>query len=152
MRKILVFLVLLVFLWLSACSGEQKGMEAHEPWARSAAQGENSAVYLVLHNHSSTADELLSAECDCASATEIHQSMEDGSGMMQMSPMESVSLAAHSEVNFEPGGLHIMLVGLRQDLKVGAQIIVVLHFKNHPDLKVTVPVQEGPGMQGEHSH
>ncbi|MGC8855601.1 MAG: copper chaperone PCu(A)C [Anaerolineae bacterium] len=151
MRRIYAFVALLAFLFLSACDGG-KDIEVHEPWTRSAAQGENSAVYFVLHNHSSAADELLSAECDCASATEIHQSMEDNSGMMQMLPLESVPLAAHSEVKFEPGGLHIMLVSVRQDLKVGDQITLTLHFKNHPDLKVTVSVQEGPGMRDEHSH
>jgi hypothetical protein len=149
MRKFFAFLAILVFS-LSACGGE-KGLEVHDPWVRAAAQGENSAVYFVLHNHSNTADELLSAECDCAQNTEIHMSMEDSNGMMQMSPVESVALAAHSEVNFEPGGLHIMLIALQHDLKVGDQVTIVLHFKNHPDLKVTVPVQEGQEMPHGHS-
>lgn len=150
--KTVLALALITILLLTACSGE-KGMEAREVWVRSAQQGENGAAYFILHNYSGAADALLSAECTCAKAVEIHQSMESSGGVMQMAPLESVPLEANAEVRFEPGGLHLMLVNLQQDLKPGDEVIIILHFKHHPDLKITAPVQEESGQsQNQHSH
>ncbi|MGZ9164964.1 MAG: hypothetical protein ACXW4U_07300 [Anaerolineales bacterium] len=38
--------------------------------------------------------------------------------------------------------MHIMLVDLKQDVRLGDEIEVVLHFKNFEDIKVVVPVRE----------
>lgn len=143
MKKLVFMLVLGIFL-LSACTAEE--IEAHEPWARAAMAGENSAVYLMLHNHSNQDDELLSASSDVAEAVELHLSQVGPNGEMQMIPQSSVPLAAGEEVTFKPGGLHIMLIGLKQDLKTGDQFEVTLHFKNREDMTLTVTVEEMEGM------
>jgi len=59
-----------------------------------------------------------------------------------MIPQESVPLAAGAKVEFKPGGLHVMLIGLKQDLKVGDQFELTLHFKNHADIVLKVIVKE----------
>ena len=51
--------------------GAEKGIEAHKVWMRPAAQGENEAVYLMIHNHASQADELISVSSDAAQAVEL---------------------------------------------------------------------------------
>jgi copper(I)-binding protein len=43
-----------------------------------------------------------------------------------------------------------MLVGLKQDLRVGDEIQVVLEFRDHEDMTIKVPVQEA--MEHEHDH
>jgi hypothetical protein len=116
-------------------------VEVRDAWIRPAAQGGNGAVYFVIQ--SSAADELLQVSSDVAEAVEMHKSTMNGD-VMEMHPQQSVPLAAGEQVTFEPGGLHIMLIGLRQDLKVGDEIEVSLHFKNTPELKVTVPVMDSP--------
>lgn len=139
MKRILIFLVTVVFL-LSGCGAPAaQGVDVRELWARPAAQGDNSAVYFVIR--SSAADEILSVSSQIAEAAEMHESMMNGD-VMQMHQLESVPLGAGEQVTFEPGGLHIMLIGLKQDLKVGDQFEVTLHFKNSPDLPLTVPVQD----------
>lgn len=143
MKKFLFVLVLGALL-LSACSPGD--IEAHEPWARAAMAGENSAVYMMLHNHSNQADKLTGASSDVAEAVELHLSQMGPNGEMQMIPQSSIPLGADEEVEFKPGGLHIMLIGLKQDLAIGDQFEVTLHFKNHADIVVKVEVKEGMDM------
>lgn len=146
MKKIwLGILGLFLALAVSACQAQEEGVEAHDYWIRAAMKGENTAMYMLLHNHSAESDELVGAWSDIAEAVEIHETTMDASGAMQMSPVTSVELGPDAEVYFKPGGLHMMFIGLKQDLKAGDKVRVTLHFKNHEDIVLTVPVQEGAG-------
>jgi copper(I)-binding protein len=147
MKKIWIFIALAVLL-LNAC-GAEKGIEVHETWMRPAAQGENGAVYFVIHNHASTADAITSASSDVAQAVEMHESKMSGD-VMQMQQLDSIPLEAFEELKFEPGGLHIMLIGLRKDLKVGEEVEITLHFKNLEDVSVKVPVRDAPAPEEDH--
>lgn len=146
MKRIMMFVLAGVML-LSACS-EISEIEAHEYWARAAMKGNNSAVYMQLHNHTKNDDELLSVSSDAAGAVEIHESKVDANGVMQMNMLPSLPLAATDELEFKPGGMHIMLVNLKEDLNVGDEITVTLHFKNHEDMVLTVPVEDATDMGG----
>lgn len=139
MQRILV-LVLAMSLLLSAC-GAEKGIEIREAWARPAAQGENGAIYFVIHNDMREADELTGISSDIAEAIEVHESMLNGD-VMQMHQLESVPLPAEAEIAFQPGGLHVMLIGIQNDLKIGDQVEITLHFKNSAGITLLVPVQE----------
>jgi periplasmic copper chaperone A len=148
MRRILIF-VLVGLSLLSACGAvgeEGTGVEAHDAWVRTALKGDNSAAYLLLHNHSANEDALLGASSDIATAVEIHLSQAKADGTMKMDKQESVALPADSEVEFTPGSYHIMLIGLKRDLKKGDEITLILHFKNHEDISLTVPALDTPNM------
>jgi periplasmic copper chaperone A len=145
MKRILMIVTLGTFL-LSACGSAPTDMEALEVWARTGMQGGNSAIYMVLVNGSSVDDELLSVSSDVAEAVELHESKVGSNGEMQMIPQSSVPVAAGAEVEFKPGGLHVMFIGLKQDLKVGDQFEVTLHFKKHADIVLKVDVKEGMRM------
>lgn len=131
-------------LLLSAC-GASEGIEVSDTWARTAIEGTNSAVYFVIQNHNADADELTGASTDIADAAEVHESKMEGD-VMTMNHMDSVSLDPSVKVEFMPGGLHIMLIGLKQDLKAGDQVEVTLHFKNNSDLIVKATVRNSDGM------
>jgi len=148
MKRVLM-IVIIGALLLSAC-GAPGDIEAHQPWARAALQGENSAVYLELNNRSSTPDELVGVSSDVASAIEIHLSSMNSDGTMQMVKQDSIPLAVDAEILFAPGGLHIMLVGLTRDLKAGDTFQLTLRFKSHADIVLDVVVQamEGMNMNG----
>lgn len=62
--------------------------------------------------------------------------------VMQMRQIPSLPIRGKESILFGPGGYHVMLVGLKQELRVGDEIQIILHFKNHKDLQLTVPVQE----------
>jgi copper(I)-binding protein len=141
MRNIRVSIFLVLALVLGACSkpGEFKVAEA---WTRPANTSENGAVYFTISNPTNTADTLLSVSTDAASAAEVHMSMMDSKGVMSMKMQEAVTVPAGQNVEFKPGGLHVMLVGLTQDLKTGDTISLTLHFKNAGSITIQAPVKE----------
>ena len=140
-NKFLISAILLVTFLVSGCakSGEFKVMDA---WARPAASGNNGAVYFIISNATDTDDILLSASADVASAAEVHMSMMDGNGVMSMQMQEALAIPAQQEIIFKPGGLHVMLVGLTQDLKLGDTITLILNFKEAGSLTIEAPVKE----------
>ena len=133
---------------LSGCGTPLKeGVEVREAWARPTAQGDNGAVYFVIR--SSQADEIVGASTEIAQAAEMHESTMNGD-VMQMHHAPSVPLGAGEEISFAPGGLHIMLVGLKQALEGGDAFDITLHFNKHEDLKVSVVVRDGPASHEDH--
>ncbi|HSG44385.1 MAG TPA: copper chaperone PCu(A)C [Anaerolineales bacterium] len=144
--KRIVLLMLSAVLILSAC-GAPEGIEVSGVWARMGDTGANSAVYFVIQNHNAEADNLVGASSNIADATEVHESKMEGDVMM-MNHLESVTLEPSAKVEFMPGGLHIMLIGLKQDLNPGDEVEVILHFENSPDLLVKAAVQDADSMPG----
>lgn len=75
---------------------------------------------------------------------------------MKMRPVTSVELLPGKKVEFKPGGLHVMLIGLKQPLKQGAHFPLTLRFAHTPPVTVEVVVQAtdatGPeGMRQAHA-
>ncbi len=141
--KRLLIIVLLGALLLDACAPAATELEVSAVWARTGMSGGTGTAYLTLSNGTAADDELLSASSDVAEAVEIHMSQAGANGEMQMIPQKSVPLAAGAKVELKPGGLHVMLIGLKRDLKVGDQFELTLHFKNHADIVLRVIVKEG---------
>jgi periplasmic copper chaperone A len=138
------FLILLAGAFLLSACNAATGIQVSNAWARSAAKDGNGAVYFLLQNHSAAADELTGASSDSAVSVEIHESRMEGD-VMKMQQLMSVPLAGKASIEFAPGGYHVMLIGLKQDLEIGGQIELTLHFKDHQDITVSVPVQESGG-------
>ena len=142
-----IWILILAALSLSACGPEQ-GIEVREAWMRPAAQGDNGAIYFVVHNRGAK-DALTGVSSDIAAAVEMHESTMSGD-VMQMQQIDSVPLERSAEIRFEPGRLHVMLVNLNRDLKVGDEVEITLHFTNFEDMSVMVPVRDIPASE-DHS-
>ena len=138
--KKFVMLIVALGAFISACSAPGD-MEVHQAWVRPTAQGETAAVYFTIHNHSASDDELIGATVTVADAVEIHESKMEND-VMQMSMLTSVPIAADEEIIFMPGGLHIMLVNIKEEFILGEHIGLVLHFKNHEDIVVDVHIED----------
>jgi len=147
-----LYMILLVgILLLSACNTET-GLKVHDPWIQSTAQGQNGAVYFVVHNHTDQDDALIGITTNVADAVEIHQTtIAPETDIMKMERVSSIPVPADSEIFFEPGHYHLMLIRLKKELKVGDHIGVILHFENHEDVVVNVPVQDNAPAE-DHSH
>lgn len=149
MKRIL-FGLLACILVLAACQAKE-GIEVSDAWARTASQGMNSAVYFEIQNHNAEADELTGAAAEVADAVEVHESKMEGD-VMKMSRVDSVLLEPSAAVQFEPGGYHVMLIGLKRELNAGDEIQITLQFRNSPALIVTATVQEADGMNSDGMH
>jgi len=137
MGRIALFLSVCV---LAACTPKQ-GLTLQSAWARPGLKDGNSAVYFEIQNPLAEEDLLLKAECTAAASTELHISMMDASGNMMMQPQENVPIPAQGQVSFKPGGLHVMLIGLTQDLNVDDTLALTLTFQNAGTLQLEVPVK-----------
>ncbi len=110
-------------------------------WARPAGVGATSAVYLTISNVGETADALVAARSEVAQAVELHQSRLV-SDVIQMRPVERVEVPAGGRVTLAPGGYHLMLIGLRRELRPGERFPIVLRFERGGEIAVDVEVRQ----------
>ncbi len=111
--------------------------------------GKTGAIYFMLTNRTETADRLIAASTPAARKAEVHTHlMEDG--VMKMRKVDGVEVPAGGHVMFKPGGHHLMLFGLAEPLKEGAEIEVELQFEKAGKMMVKVPVK--PFGHKTHSH
>jgi copper(I)-binding protein len=114
-----------------------------DAWARtSSMNAENGAVYMLLASTTDDAVVSASVEINVAMAAEVHETTiaEDGSMSMQM--VMSVALPAGQTVTFEPGGYHIMLMGLVEPLAAGDIITVTLTLESGSTIAVDAEVRD----------
>lgn len=113
-----------------------------DPYARAVPPGQpNSAVFLSLTNSSAQDRALVGAASPAAGVTELHTHVNE-SGMMRMSRIDRIELPAGQTVTLKPGGLHVMLIGLKQSLEPGATIDLTLIYDDGSNLSVQVPVRQ----------
>ena len=136
------FVLLLALVVLSACASAADRLSVDDIWARPSDAGMNSAVYFILDNPTELDDRLVLASGDIADRVELHRSKQTEEGAMIMEPQESVPVPGGKTVQFKPGGLHVMLLNLEQDLKVGDTFPLVLQFENAGDVQIEVTVRE----------
>ena len=110
------------------------------PYARATAPGQPSGgAFLRLHNRGD-ADRLIAVQSDVAGSTELHEMKMDGD-VMRMRQVEAIDLPRNQSVSLQPGGLHIMLMGLKAPLKEGDKFPLTLRFQNAGEVKVEVYVE-----------
>lgn len=147
MRRMTFILTMLatIAVLLGACRqnpGNLVPISVEDAWARPGSAGENSAVYLTLKNNQASDDAATGAESDAAQMVQLHLSRMTEEGSMMMEHQESVPLPAGSEVHFEPGGLHIMLMDLTDDLNPDDTITITISFENSEPVTFEATVRE----------
>lgn len=117
------------------------------PWTRATAPAAKmGGVFLSVNNLSAEGDTLIKAESSVAEQTELHQ-MEMIDGVMKMRQVNNIAVPAKGELKLAPGGLHIMLINLKQPLKEGEKIPLKLTFAKAGVVEVKVWV-EAMGSKG----
>ena len=95
-------------------------------------------------NHGMKSDALISVVSDVSAKVELHSHKKDG-GVMRMRRILSVPVPAHSVAELKPGGDHIMLIGLKRQLKVGDHIMLTLRFQSGATEVLKVMVRKNGG-------
>ncbi len=119
-----------------------------QPWAR-ASVTETGAAYMTITNNGTTPDELVSAAAPVAGKVELHTHIAEGD-VMRMRPVGEIDIGAGQSAMLKPGGLHIMLMGLKAPLKEGETFPLTLTFKKAGEVTVDVPVQAAGAGAPEH--
>jgi len=150
----LLIAALVVASVAAGCSsgGGTAEVKATDAWARaSSAMASAGAAYMTIENTGSAADALIGASSPAATTVEVHETVVMGSpapgasadgGMMGMQPVKRLEIPAGGTVELKPGSYHIMLIGLKQDLKVGDSVEITLTFEKVGEIKVTATVRE----------
>ena len=132
-------------------------IEIATPWSRATASTmPNGASYMVLSNHGSQADRLVAAATPVAEQAQLHFVLVD-EGVMRMRPVAAIEVAPGEPSVLQPGGLHIMLLGLKAPLKRGSTFPLILTFERAGAVEVQVTVQSAgattaPAAAHGHGH
>ena len=120
------------------------------PWARATpGPAKAGAGYLGIKNDGTTADRLVKAESKLSKRTEIHTHLMDDGVMRMMHVEEGVEVPSGQEVTFEPGGLHIMFMGLKSPFKEGESLPVTLYFEKAGKVDVELTVKGVGAKSGD---
>ncbi|WP_375247190.1 copper chaperone PCu(A)C [Planktomarina temperata] len=103
--------------------------------------GRSGAGYFTLSNEGA-ADALLGVEADYPKVM-IHKSMMKD-GVMTMEHQMHVVVPTQGQIEFAPGGYHVMFMGLKEGWGVGEDIKATLIFEKSGSLDVTFKVVERP--------
>lgn len=132
--------LLLILVFLPAIGLAQPSIQIENAYIRELPPNvATAAVYMTIHNvgqHPMTLNEVRS---DVAESVMLHQtSMQNG--MMVMEHVMNLELNGRTSITLTPGGLHIMLMGLKRSLRAGDAISLTLHFANGLVISSTAPV------------
>lgn len=134
------WLMILLAMSGAAAIAETATVTVSDAYVRSMPPGRTiTAAFFEVSNQGKSACHMVSAESDIAERVELHTHIHED-GLMKMREVPSVELPAGKTVSFKPGGLHIMLYGVKP-LKHGDIVQMTLRFKECADLTVDAEVR-----------
>ncbi len=143
MKKAVLFTCVAVFSLISttiiAHEFKTGNLLIDHPTVRLTIPGRPGAGFMMVHNMGDTPDRIISASSPAAKRIEIHtHTMTDG--IMRMRPVKGVDIPAKSQVPFQSGGFHLMVFGLKADVKAGSEIPITVVFEKAGALKISANV------------
>ncbi len=135
MKKLLFSALGLSLAALSA----QAQVSVTAPWVRATVPAQTSTG-AFMHLQSASTARLVGVSSPVATLVELHK-MEMKDSMMKMGPVASIDLPAGKGVNLASGGYHIMLTGLKRQLKEGEAVMLTLEVAGKDNKRETVTVK-----------
>jgi copper(I)-binding protein len=149
MKRTLVLLVLVLALGAAAAAAQTAPpatIAIEHPFARAtAATAKTGAAYLTIVNTGTSDDRLIAAATPVAGKAEPHSTIDDN-GVMKMRPLAAVEVKAGGRAELKPGGMHLMLVGLKAPLTAGQKFPLTLTFEKAGAIETVVTVEKAGAM------
>jgi periplasmic copper chaperone A len=124
-----------------------------DAWVRATTGAEDPSMtgaFMALDNEGSEDVSLTGASSPVAGTVELHEmAMADGSMTMREAEEGFVIEAGYGQV-LMPGGNHVMLMGLTDELAPGDEIELVLEFSDGTSEELTVPVKAFTEEEGHY--
>jgi periplasmic copper chaperone A len=160
-----LFWLILSLCWipsLPALAHDHTPIQIEAPWARESPPTVSSgAAYLTLLNLGREPDRLLSVSGEVAETIELHAHLMENN-VMKMRKVDAIEVVPGEPTVLRPGGLHIMLIGLKKPLVAGQVFSLTLRFEKAGEMPVRVTVRgkddqpmaatESTGEHVTHSH
>ncbi len=136
-----------IFACLALLAGSQASAHSElsvtAPWVRATVPAQKSTG-AYMHLQSAGGARLVRVSSPVAATVELHQ-MEMSGDMMKMRQVDGIELPPGKGVNLASGSYHIMLVGLKRQLKHGDAVDITLQVlgkdKKRENITVKVPVK-----------
>ncbi|KAB2909842.1 MAG: copper chaperone PCu(A)C [Ignavibacteriales bacterium] len=142
-----LFSALLLTVTIVAAVALAPKPEISNAWMRPNGEGMTTAAYVTITNKDTKADTLYAIETNLATRTELHESYQKD-GKTKMRKVDFVVIPAKKTVEMKPGGLHIMLIKLKQDIIKKEKHDLVFKFRRAGSIKVTVvATDKAPGKK-----
>lgn len=114
-----------------------------------AASAKSAAGYVTISNEGEAPEELIGVRSPFAASTTLHTTIFEGD-VAKMRPVIGVPIAPGDVINLEPGGMHVMFMGLTGTAKEGDMIPATLIFRRAGEIAVEFMVD--PASGADHSH
>ena len=132
---------------MSEAGNKMAGIKVSQAWARATSRMAHTGVaYVTVENMGGMPDKLVSASAPVADKVGLHTHIRDGA-VMKMREVQSIEVGPHAKVMLKPGGLHLMMIGLKEQLRKGGHFPLTLDFEKAGKMTVDVAIQ-GPGSMG----
>jgi periplasmic copper chaperone A len=137
---------------ITACGAQAQNIEVKDAWVRGTvpAQRGTGAFMEITTQH---AVRLLSVDSPVAASVEIHN-MTMTNGVMKMFQVDGLDIPAGKTVKLAPGGYHVMMMGLKQQMKTGERVPLKLTFeradKTRELVELSVEVRDISGKPSHH--
>lgn len=130
-------------------AGEADQVSVHEAYVRlPPPNAPATGAFMLLKNAGRSDVRLVKAENPASRVTELHAHVNEG-GVMKMRPVEAIDIKAGGETRLQPGGLHVMLIGLPSALEEGKSVPLTLTFADGSSKKIDAKIVR-PGMPAAH--
>jgi periplasmic copper chaperone A len=144
-RSMLLLAVLMIALPSSAA------VSIGSAWVREPNPARDlTAAFMTLKNHGTSVVSLVRVSSASAEVVEMHETT-TAEGMTSMRKVDGIAIPPGSAVKLEPGGFHLMLIGLQQKLVAGSRIVLHLEFDDGTGAKIEAEVRGG-GSERHHHH
>ena len=144
LRRISAAVAVLSLLALGGCSSGDAGaagddapkssdsaIETSDGWVKAAGTDQQmTAVFVTLTNTTDEQVHVVSATTDMSAKAELHERVQKDGTMVMQETSDGFTLAAGETLELKPGGLHVMVMGLQEDVLAGEKHEVTLTLED----------------------
>jgi copper(I)-binding protein len=149
-------LIALAALLAAASASAEITVQVQDAWVRATVPGQRSSGAFMQLTAGADAT-LVGARSRVAGAVELHEMAMGENMTMKMRAVPSIELPAGKPVGLQPGGYHVMLIDLKEQMLPGRTVPLTLVVKGRNgeselvDVEVPVRALNAKPMQG-HAH
>ncbi len=146
MKKMILTALLSCFASFAFAANADSGLASNQitvktPKVEIYTKNTNSAeIYMELDNASKISYALIAANSPMAEQVQLHKTINEGHGQSMMRPVTKIEIPAKKDADLKPGGFHVMLIDLKQPLKIGTDVPFTLIFSDGSYLKLDAKV------------
>lgn len=141
----------LVSATLTGCATASGSVDGHDElhfsdgWVRVSEYSDHvdgmTGAFATIENHTDHDVTLVGGSAEIANMVEVHEVVMIDKEMKMQAKEGGILIKAGESVTLEPGGLHVMLMGLKKPILEGDEVTLTLDFEGYDDQTFTWPAK-----------